>query len=91
MTLDHKRSVRIRQPLPKKYLVLGGGVISSTDGQRHYISAHQLMRLYGVRPNECLLVDENRPEMLAGIDRSKYTVLRPRSDGNYQRAGGQEV
>lgn len=32
-----------------RYLLCPGWVTSQTDGQSHYIGAHQLARLYGVR------------------------------------------
>lgn len=36
-----------------KYVICPGTVISKTDGQRHYVGAMQLMRLYGVDQREC--------------------------------------
>lgn len=42
--------------MPKvKYVVCPRRVTSATDGQSHYISAEWLMRLYGVRPEECIV------------------------------------
>ena len=41
-------------PKPR-YLVCPGHVISKTDGDRHYISAQQLIQLYGVRRQDCVI------------------------------------
>jgi hypothetical protein len=64
-----------------KYLVCPGIVISKSDGDKHYISASDLIRLYKVNPLECKIV--NSRESSAGLDWSKYIILRPRTDGNY--------
>ncbi len=40
-----------------KYVICPGYVTSKNDGQRHYISAKQLMRLYGVNPLECVIYE----------------------------------
>lgn len=60
-----------------RYRVLPGYVISKNDGQWHWINEHDLIRLYWVPPNECLI-----GEPRAG-DPSGLTELRPRYDGNY--------
>lgn len=44
-----------------KYAVYPGYVRSQRDRDAHFIGAHQLMRLYGVRPEECLIVPERVP------------------------------
>jgi hypothetical protein len=46
--------------LHRKYVVLGGQVVSQTDGDTHYISADRLMRLYSVRMEECIIINDNR-------------------------------
>lgn len=38
----------------KKYLVIADYVTSQNDGDRHFITFNQLMRLYGVRAEEGL-------------------------------------
>lgn len=65
----------------KKYLILPGFVKSRNDGQRHFISAGQLMRLYKVHPSECIVwtqegAAEGYPEHLRR--------LAPRYSGDYQ-------
>lgn len=62
--------------MTKKYLLLPGYVRSKTDGQSHYVSADQLVRLYGVDWRECV-VGVDVPEL------DKLIVLMPRRDGNY--------
>jgi hypothetical protein len=64
--------------MKKKYVITPGSVFSRIDGQRHYITAPQLMRLYGVTQDECVIVNpmfEKPPEGLI--------VLAPRYDGQY--------
>lgn len=39
----------------KHFLVCPNYVVSRTDGQTHWISEHQLMRLYGVQRRECVI------------------------------------
>lgn len=42
----------------KKYLVRPSKVVSQKDRQIHHISATQLMRLHGVHPRECIIIQE---------------------------------
>lgn len=66
----------------KKYLVIPGNVISKNDGDEHYISANELIRLYGVQRDDCVIAD---PSMPRGYY-SKYAdliLLVPRYDGDY--------
>lgn len=70
-----------------KYLVVPGFVISKNDGDRHWVSAQQLCRLYGVNPRECEVV--THPENYRGDD--SPTVLRPRYDGDYRLDTPSEV
>jgi hypothetical protein len=62
----------------KKYLVDPGWVTSVTDGDRHYIGAVALMRLYGVDPRECVIADR-----LQSRKNTELIRLTPRSSGNY--------
>lgn len=68
-----------------KYLLCPGMVDSAKDRDSHYISAKQLMVLYRVRPDECV-VDDDRRDRLSGADRewlAELIVLAPRFDGDY--------
>lgn len=67
-----------------KYLVIGDSVVSKSDGQLHYISPQELIRLYKVPRNQCILIADSRSDKLLGLDTSNLVTLRPRSDGNYQ-------
>ena len=42
----------------KKYLVIPGWITSKSDGDRHYISANKLIRLYGVDRRECVVFQD---------------------------------
>ena len=76
----------------KKYLVLPGEIKSISDGQRHYVTAGELMRLYRVPRSECVVLDEReQPRMerhyrhlIALFPRYHYedyeAFLRPPSD-----------
>jgi len=62
----------------RKYLIQAGWVISQNDGDRHWVPAAQLARLYGLR-------DGRWREWHPRMDReSDLPVLGPRMDGNYR-------
>lgn len=71
--------------MKKKYLVFPGEVISKADGQTHYITAGQLVRLYKVNPLEVKTILSDKD--LLGIRREDYIELHPRFDGNYKHYG----
>lgn len=65
----------------KKYLVIPGDVFSKNDGDRHYVNANDLVRLYRVNPQECVIY---RPG--PGVRESDYDGLirlEPRYHGDY--------
>jgi hypothetical protein len=62
-----------------KYLVKPGYERSKNDGDKHWISADTLIRLYGVNPKECI-----RSQFNGEQDPQDLIVLRPRYDGNYE-------
>jgi hypothetical protein len=72
----------------KRFLVIPGTITSKSDGDRHFIGARELMRLYRVKPEECVVMSE---EDLVRYNphRSKYPMnlvrLEPRSDGDYSQ------
>lgn len=72
-----------RWPGPEKYVLHPGPVVSQTDGQTHHISAHQLARLYGVRPVDCVVVFPNSPR-LGDLRLRDLIHLYPRYDGDYR-------
>jgi len=63
--------------MKKKFVLLPGYVTSQYDGQDHYISAGQLMKLYKVRQEECVIWDPYNSYI--GL-----TFLGPRYDGQYE-------
>lgn len=71
----------------KRYLVIGGNVISKNDGDEHYISARRLVDLYRVDIAECVLVDDGRIETVRGLNTHGLITLTPRYDGNYTLEG----
>jgi len=69
--------------MDKKYIVVGGWVISKQDGDRHYINASKLIELYQLDRNECYLMEEKDETIKSvGIDKDAI-ILRPRYDGDY--------
>jgi hypothetical protein len=68
----------------KKYILIGGYIISKNDGDRHFISATRLCELYKLNPQECYFLSEN-PMIeyeLKSLPKG-LKVLQPRYDGNY--------
>ena len=64
-----------------KYFVYPGEIDSNSDGDTHYISAKQLVLLYGVDPRECKIILKPQDEL--GYNVHEYKHLQPRKDGNY--------
>lgn len=75
-----------------RYLLCPGMVRSRADGDEHFVGARQLMRLYGLRPEQCLVMPEARPGQPCGLrrwldgalERGDLIALRPRADGDYR-------
>lgn len=67
----------------KRFVICPGHVISRSDGDRHFIGAGQLIRLYGVNPAECLISQENGLDRTT-LDWTKYIALMPRYNGDYE-------
>jgi hypothetical protein len=67
----------------KKYLVVGGPVVSRTDGQEHYVSAKELCKLYRIPEVECVLTSSKAgiPNLRSACDH--LIVLRPDPSGRY--------
>ena len=70
--------------MKKKYLVIGDYVISKNDGQRHYVSAKELVSLYGVDKRECELFDKLTPRNPRDIIVGNLIILGPLYNGNYR-------
>ncbi len=74
--------------MQEKYLVVGGTVVSQSDGQECFVSAAELVKLYKLDPAECILA-ENKDDVdraLAGRRTGTMTGFRwlgPRADGDY--------
>lgn len=66
----------------KKYLVIGDYVISKSDGQRHYVTAKELVKLYGVKPSECELFETREPRDPRKVN-TNLIVLKPLYNGDY--------
>jgi len=60
-----------------KYALHPGEIKSKIDGDIYYISSGQLIRLYQVKPNECILWENAEKEY------KEYIHLYPSYEGNY--------
>jgi len=72
--------------MDKKYLVFPGKVISRHDGDSHFITADKLIRLFGVKREECIIInslDEAGRIMNTEPGFQKMIHLSPRWDGDY--------
>jgi hypothetical protein len=63
-----------------KYWIQPGWIHSKSDNQSHYINEHELARLYGVDPADCLCTAKMANW---GAKFPDIIILRPRFDGNY--------
>ena len=73
----------------KKYIVCSGYVYY--DGDRHFISSSQLIRLHNVNRQECIIVDSGKNyKLLDTIETHKMIHLFPRNDGKYKNYGGKK-
>ena len=72
----------------KKYYVFPGDIWSQTDGDCHYITAADLMRLYRVNPAECVIIRPTLDQYQRSILYRMYPgliPLFPSSIGDYSR------
>lgn len=63
-----------------KYLVCPGYTHSKNDGELHFISGQELIRLYKVNPRECVIRYDTDPPF--GFEKN-LRILRPSYSGNY--------
>lgn len=84
---------RMSRKKEKKYLLMPGWIISKTDGDRHFISALELARLYEVSMDECVVWPEQRHEGSGFLLASQkgLKVLEPLWDGDYPTFRKREV
>lgn len=65
----------------KQYIVLGDWVIGK-GGERHYMSAPHLARLYNLDQEACIFADISRPKTLQGLPKNLPRFY-PLRDGSY--------
>ena len=68
-----------------KYVVCPGYIRSKTDGDRHFITASQLIHLYGVDPTECIVRRHDMSEHEERLFRAPEDAIHlyPRYNGDY--------
>ena len=70
----------------KKYILMPGYITSKNDGDVHFINSHQLIKLYGVKREECIFGDNLKNGVNRGfIQPNNLIILSPRYDGNYDK------
>lgn len=76
--------------MKKRYLIIGGSVISKNDGDKHYINAARLALLYHVNPDECVFCENKYPHDMEinPKNRTDLIILRPRYDEDYSAIYG---
>lgn len=62
----------------KRFLIIPGYVRSMSDGQRHYITGSQLIRLYGLRSKDCVIKTDR------GEEDPALLPLYPLDNGRYK-------
>lgn len=67
-----------------KYVLFPGWVTSTHDGQRHWVSASDLVRLYGVNRAECVEYPFSKHLQMHWGWPDGAKALQPRADGRYQ-------
>ena len=64
-----------------KYIIHPGPMESKVDGDIHFITAGQLIKLYGVDPKDCIIREMN--DRRREIDPEKCKHLYPLYNGDY--------
>jgi len=67
-----------------KYAIHPGYIISSHDGEVHYIGVAQLVKCYGLKVGDFIVIDDKHPESKEGLNMDDYIHLYPRADGKYE-------
>ena len=68
----------------KKYIIYSGYVTSKTDGQEHFVSCKELVKLYGVNIKECCLIPFGQERsFFLGSGNKNLIKLFPREDEFY--------
>lgn len=74
-----------RRSPPFKYGLVPAWVTSERTGLRHYVSAADLVRLYGLAPGTYRVLAD-KPDVVTAVNaarRQGVIVLMPRADGSY--------
>ena len=76
-------------PKPIKTMcVIHPGKVRAKDGDIHFITAEQLIRLYGVHPKMCVIAREGWDRTYSPDFLEQFVHLYPREDGNYDLSSG---
>ena len=77
-------------PPDRKYAIHPDWVASINDNDVHYLNAEILMRLYGLRPHECLIIDDMKEgrrdyaRLMKDAEIDNLIHLYPRFKGDYR-------
>lgn len=77
----------------KKYIVFSGPITSKNDKDVHHISANQLIKLYNVKKEECIILNRKDygSDLRSSGLRGSYKILEPRYSGDYSMKYVKEV
>ncbi len=65
-----------------RFMIVPGWIFSRTDGDKHWVSADELMRLHRIHPGECVIFNEDIDVFRNHAD--PLITLSPSSDGKYK-------
>ena len=65
-----------------KYIVVPGYIRSINDGDKHFITGEQLIRLYKVNPKECVIVSPGKE--WGKFREADQIILEPDYTGRYE-------
>ena len=73
----------------KKYILIGGQMMSKSDGDIHYVSATKLCKLYRLNLEECYFYEDDNPSYKREIrglrhNNPELKILFPRYNGDYE-------
>lgn len=66
-----------------RYMLHPGEVVSRNDSQTHFISARDLMRLYKLKPSECLICAHCYGRKALACEKGSLIDLYPKFNGDY--------
>lgn len=67
----------------RKYIAVGGWVHSIMDADKHFVSAPEVARLYGLQPQECYIASSAYDAVWNDDYPNDCIILKPQYTGKY--------